>query len=55
MRTVDDIVQDIFNIKKERKEVKKEFGKRSVKYAELTEELDNLKDELEFILTYAEE
>lgn len=47
-RSIDDIEKDIRELRAERKLVEKEFGKGSVEYAELTEELDGLEDSLEF-------
>lgn len=47
-RSIDDIEKDIRELRAERKSVGKELGKGSVEYAELTEELDGLEDELKF-------
>ena len=54
MRQIAEIEDDITRIKKERKVIKKQCGKRSVQYAEIREELDELKDELEFSILHGE-
>ena len=46
--TIEEINADIKNLKKERKEIKEIYGKYSVEYAELTEEIDSLKDSRSF-------
>jgi len=45
---INGLTNDLHRLKKERKQVKKAFGKRSVEYAELTEEIDEIKDHIEF-------
>lgn len=54
MRQISEIEDDIVKVKKEKEVIKKQYGKNSVEYAEILEELDELKDELEFSVLHAE-
>lgn len=48
MDRVEQLQQELRQLKKERKQIKKSLGKRSVDYAELTEEIDDIKDAIAF-------
>lgn len=48
MDRVEELQQELRALKKERKEIKKSLGKRSVEYAELTEEVDAIKEAIAF-------
>lgn len=48
MRCLEDIQRDILEAKAVKKQMKKEYGKHSVEFAEAKEEVDQLLDEYEF-------
>lgn len=54
MRSVEDIKRDIEEAKQAKKLAKKEFGKASHEWVEVKQDLDDLRDELDFELLHAE-
>lgn len=48
MRPIEDIQKDILEVKRDKKIIKKEFGKFSTEYFECKEEIADLEEELEF-------